>query len=89
MRTLLGRRGRTVWWALLPSAALFVPFVVSTLDRPRALLADPGLPLGFDAAPLWQQVLGQPLRFAADGGLTGLPVFGRLRRRRGRCCSPC
>ncbi|MHA7222314.1 glycosyltransferase family 2 protein [Arthrobacter sp. RHLT1-20] len=73
---LLGRRGRTVWWALLPSLALFVPFLLSTLDRPRALLADPGLPLGFDAAPLWQQALGQPLRFAAGGGLTGLPVFG-------------
>ncbi|XAS64989.1 glycosyltransferase [Micrococcaceae bacterium Sec5.8] len=74
--TLLGRRGRTVWWALLPSLALFVPFLLSTLDRPRALLGDPGLPLGFDAAPLWQQVLGQPLRFAADGGLTGLSLFG-------------
>lgn len=74
--TLLGRRGRTVWWALLPSLALFVPFLASTIDRPRALLADPGLPLGFDAAPLWQQALGQPLRFAADGGLTGLPAFG-------------
>ena len=73
---LLGRRGRTVWWALLPSAALFVPFGVSTLDRPRALLADPGVPLAFDAAPLWQQVLGQPLYFDADGGLSGLSVFG-------------
>ncbi|MDR7081283.1 GT2 family glycosyltransferase [Arthrobacter ginsengisoli] len=73
--TLLGRRGRTVWWALLPSLALFVPFLLSTIDRPRALLADPGVPLGFDAAPLWQQALGQPLRFAADGGLTGLSVF--------------
>ncbi len=72
---LLGRRGRTVWWALLPSAALFVPFGVSVLDRPRALLADPGVPLGFDAAPLWQQVLGQPLYFDADGGLAGLPLF--------------
>jgi GT2 family glycosyltransferase len=72
---LLGRRGRTVWWALLPSAALFVPFAVSVLDRPRALLADPGVPLGFDAAPLWQQVLGQPLYFDADGGLAGLPLF--------------
>lgn len=73
---LLGRRGRTVWWALLPSAALFVPFGFAVIDRPRALLADPGLPLGFDAAPLWQQALGQPLRFAAGGGLTGLPFFG-------------
>lgn len=73
---LLGRRGRTAWWALLPSLALFVPFVFSVIDRPRAALADPGMPLGFDAAPLWQQVLGQPLSFAAEGGLTGLAVFG-------------
>ncbi|MBT2565593.1 glycosyltransferase family 2 protein [Arthrobacter sp. ISL-85] len=72
---LLGRRGRTVWWALLPSAALFIPFALSTLDRPRALLADPGLPLGFDAAPLWQQILGQPLSFDPAGGLRGLAAF--------------
>jgi GT2 family glycosyltransferase len=72
---LLGRRGRTVWWALLPSAVLFVPFGISVLDRPRALLADPGVPLGFDGAPLWQQILGQPLYFDADGGLAGLPMF--------------
>ena len=73
---LLGRRGRTVWWALLPSLALFLPFALSVLDRPRALLGDPGLPLGFDAAPLWQQALGQPLGFDTDGGLTGLSTFG-------------
>lgn len=72
---LLGRRGRTVWWALLPSLALFLPFAFSVLDRPRALLADPGLPIGFDAAPLWQQALGQPLSFDAGGGLTGLSAF--------------
>ncbi|WP_427133236.1 glycosyltransferase family 2 protein [Pseudarthrobacter sp. S9] len=72
---LLGRRGRTVWWALLPSLALFLPFAFSVIDRPRALLADPGMPLGFDAAPLWQQALGQPLRFEAGGGLTGLGSF--------------
>ncbi|HJV99285.1 MAG TPA: glycosyltransferase family 2 protein [Arthrobacter sp.] len=72
---LLGRRGRTVWWALLPSAALFIPFGLSVLDRPRALLADPGVPLGFAGAPLWQQFLGQPLRFTPDGGLSGLPLF--------------
>lgn len=73
---LLGRRGRTLWWSLLPSLALFVPFALSALDRPRALLADPGLPLGFDAAPLWQQALGQPLAFDAGAGLTGLSLFG-------------
>ncbi|WP_256214306.1 glycosyltransferase [Arthrobacter sp. ov118] len=73
---LLGRRGRTVWWALLPSLALFLPFAFSVLDRPRALLADPGMPLGFDAAPLWQQALGQPLNFDAGAGLWGLSAFG-------------
>jgi GT2 family glycosyltransferase len=72
---LLKRRGRTVWWALLPTAALFIPFALSVLDRPRALLADPGLPLGFDAAPLWQQILGQPLAFDPAGGLQGLAIF--------------
>ena len=72
---LLGRRGRTVWWALLPAAALFTPFALSTVDRPRAILADPGLPLGFDAAPLWQQILGQPLSFDPSAGLQGLAAF--------------
>lgn len=72
---LLGRRGRTVWWALLPMAALFIPFGLSVLDRPRAMLADPGLPLAFDAAPLWQQLLGQPLEFDPQGGLEGLAYF--------------
>ncbi len=73
---LLRRRGRTLWWSLLPSLALFLPFALSVLDRPRALLGDPGLPLGFDPAPLWQQALGQPLRFEAGAGLAGLSVFG-------------
>jgi GT2 family glycosyltransferase len=73
---LLRRRGRTLWWALLPSAVLFIPFALSTLDHPRALLADPGMPLGFDSAPLWQQVLGQPLDFDAADGLSGLAPFG-------------
>ncbi|WP_347110334.1 glycosyltransferase family 2 protein [Paenarthrobacter sp. S56] len=73
---ILGRRGKTLWWSLLPSAALFIPYGVSVLDRPRSLLADPGLPLAFDAAPLWQQLLGQPLAFTVDGGLTGLAAFG-------------
>ena len=72
----LGRRGRTIWWSLLPSAALFAPYVLSVLERPRTMLADPGLPLGFEAAPLWQQLLGQPLKFDVNGGLAGLALFG-------------
>ncbi|WP_091550788.1 MULTISPECIES: glycosyltransferase [Micrococcaceae] len=73
---ILGQRGKTLWWSLLPTVALFVPYGISVLDRPRALLADPGLPLTFDAAPIWQQLLGQPLAFDIDGGLTGLAIFG-------------
>jgi hypothetical protein len=72
----LGRRGKTLWWSLLPSAALFIPYAISAADRPRSLLADPGLPQFFEAAPLWQQLLGQPLAFKIDGGLTGLGFFG-------------
>ena len=73
---ILGQRGKTLWWSLLPTVALFVPYGISVLDRPRALLADPGLPLTFEAAPFWQQLLGQPLAFDLDGGLTGLSFFG-------------
>ncbi|RNL58120.1 glycosyltransferase family 2 protein [Arthrobacter oryzae] len=72
----LGRRGRTIWWAMLPSLALFVPFAIATIDRPRALLADPGLPLAIEAAPLWQQALGQPVVLAAGDGLPGLILPG-------------
>ncbi len=72
---LLGRRGRTLWWALLPSAALFAPFIVSTLDRPRAILGDPGVPLSYANAPLWQQILGQPVRIGTDAGINSLTWF--------------
>jgi len=72
----LGQRGKTLWWSLLPTIALFLPYGISVLDRPRSLLADPGLPLTFEAAPLWQQLLGQPLAFSIDGGLNGLAFFG-------------
>ncbi|MCC3266627.1 glycosyltransferase family 2 protein [Arthrobacter gengyunqii] len=71
----VGRRARTLWWSLVPAAALLLPMVVSTLERPRALAADPGVPLGFDPAALWQQLLGFPLAFDLSGGL---PLLGFL-----------
>ncbi|WP_155848407.1 glycosyltransferase family 2 protein [Arthrobacter sp. 35W] len=73
---LLGRRGKTLWWALLPSAALMAPLAFSALENPRALLGDPGVPLAFDPAPLWQQILGYPLRLDAGAGIAGLDLFG-------------
>lgn len=66
-----GRRARTLWWTLLPTAALFVPFIISTLDRPRAILADPGVPLGFDNAASWLQVLGQPIQLGSNSAVAG------------------
>ncbi|MGN5734459.1 glycosyltransferase family 2 protein [Arthrobacter psychrochitiniphilus] len=69
---LLGRRGRTIWWSLLPTAALFLPFVWSAWENPRALLADPGLPLAATQGPLWQQILGFPLQLDTVEGVLGL-----------------
>nr|WP_299167823.1 glycosyltransferase family 2 protein [uncultured Arthrobacter sp.] len=67
------RRAKTIWWALLPPLALFIPFAASTLDRPRAILGDPGIPLPFDAAALWQQLLGYPVSFPSFGRLAAFP----------------
>ncbi|MET4058999.1 GT2 family glycosyltransferase [Arthrobacter sp. UYP6] len=71
----LGGRARTLWFSLVPALALLLPVAISTLDRPRALAADPGMPLGFDAAALWQQLLGFPLAFDNNGSL---PLMGFL-----------
>ncbi|MFJ3957639.1 glycosyltransferase [Arthrobacter sp. NPDC090010] len=72
---LFGRRGRALWWSLVPPVALFLPFALSALTRPTAFLADPGLPLGFQAAPLWQQLLGQPMQTSLQASVAG---FGWL-----------
>ncbi|MFP5315058.1 MAG: glycosyltransferase family 2 protein [Actinomycetes bacterium] len=69
------RRAKTVWWSLLPPLALFIPFAASTLDRPHAVFGDPGLPLPFDSAPVWQQVLGYPVSFNPVGPLAAFPAL--------------
>lgn len=65
-------RGKTIWWALIPSAALFLPLAWSAWDNPRAILSDPGVPLPSMTAPLWQQLLGFPEQITATEGLLGL-----------------
>nr|WP_231713708.1 glycosyltransferase family 2 protein [Arthrobacter sp. zg-Y916] len=63
----LRSRARTLWWSLLPPAALLLPVVLSAAGNLRAAAADPGVPLAFTPAALWQQVLGYPAAFdAAD-----------------------
>lgn len=68
----LGRRGKTLWWSLVPPAALFLPFIVSAWGNPRALLADPGLPLASNPASSWLQLLGFPAQISADSALLGM-----------------
>ncbi|MCC3295262.1 glycosyltransferase family 2 protein [Arthrobacter sp. zg-Y411] len=65
-------RARTLWWALLPPIAMLLPQVLSAAPNLRSLLADPGLPLAFDRAEPWQQLLGYPVAFDVEGTLGGL-----------------
>lgn len=69
-----GRRGKTLWWSLLAPAALFAPLVLSTRENLRAVVADPGRPVPFPAADMWQQLLGYPVAFHPLDGLA-LPGF--------------
>lgn len=71
----MGRRGKTVWWALVPPAALFGPLIWSAWENPRALLADPGMPLPSAPGPVWQQLLGFPENVDPAAGLLGLGSF--------------
>ncbi len=86
---MLGRRGRTVWWALLPSAALFLPFGLSVIDRPRALLADPGVAAGIRGRP----AMAATPRAAPAVRARGWPVrafhSSADRSFRGRLCLRC
>ncbi|MBD7996125.1 glycosyltransferase family 2 protein [Arthrobacter sp. Sa2CUA1] len=68
----LRSRARTLWWSLLPSASLLLPVILSASNNLRAAAADPGVPLGFEPAALWQQLLGYPAAFAAADPVAGL-----------------
>ena len=73
---ILRRRARTLWWSLLPPVALFLPFAASAGLEPRGVFGDPGVPLEFSAAELWQQILGYPVAFDALGVPAGIPASG-------------
>ncbi|MHA7141994.1 glycosyltransferase [Arthrobacter sp. Sr33] len=72
---LLRRRAKTLWWSLLPPLALFVPFIASTTNQLRAVLGDPGVPVPFVGAELWQQLLGYPVAFEPLAPLAALPFL--------------
>lgn len=72
---LLRRRAKTLWWSLVPPLAVFVPFIGSTTEQLRAVLADPGVPVPFEAAALWQQLLGYPVAFDPIATLAALPFL--------------
>lgn len=67
----LGRRGKTLWWSLIPSLAIYLPFVWSARSNLRALLGDPGLPMAASSGPLWQQLLGFPEAVVVRANLLG------------------
>ncbi|MEE1619947.1 glycosyltransferase family 2 protein [Zafaria sp. Z1313] len=71
----LGRRAKTLWWVPVPALVLAAGHLVAAAEQPRILLADPGVPQAFEAAPLWQQLLGFPTAFDAAAPLAG---FGWL-----------
>ncbi|MCQ9163571.1 glycosyltransferase family 2 protein [Arthrobacter sp. STN4] len=68
---LLGRRGKTMWWSLVPPIALFLPFAWSARSNLRALLGDPGVPLAGHSGPAWEQLLGFPNAVAPLAKLFG------------------
>ncbi|HAY44179.1 MAG TPA: hypothetical protein DCY59_11850 [Micrococcaceae bacterium] len=57
------RRSRTLWWIPLPAVVWNLPLLFEALGNPRLLFTEPGAPLAFDPAPLWQMVLGFPEAF--------------------------
>lgn len=71
-------RGRALWWTPVLTLALFAPALITHWNNLRAVLADPGVPLGFTAAPGWQQLLGFPTAFTADAGLLAVPGLDTL-----------
>lgn len=71
-------RGRALWWTPALALALFVPALITHWTHPRALLADPGVPLSFTPAAGWQMLLGFPTEFTADAGLLAVPGLESL-----------
>lgn len=55
---ILRSRAKTLWWSLVPSLAISLPFAWSARSQWRALLADPGVQLPSSPGPLWQQLMG-------------------------------
>ncbi|PQZ98549.1 hypothetical protein CQ019_17085 [Arthrobacter sp. MYb229] len=59
------RRARTLWWVPLPAVVWNLPLLFEALGNPRLLFTEPGAPLAFNPAPLWQMLLGFPEAFDA------------------------
>ncbi|WP_180967428.1 glycosyltransferase family 2 protein [Zhihengliuella halotolerans] len=71
-----GRRAKSLWWIPVPALAMVAGLAVSAFTNLRVLLADPGVPQAFHAAPSWQQLLGFPVNLDTSvppAGLAALP----------------
>ncbi|MHC6175743.1 glycosyltransferase [Glutamicibacter sp. X7] len=69
------RRAKTLWWVPLPALLWNLPVLLDAIETPRVLLGEPGAPLAYDPAPLWQMLLGFPQAFDIAGAPVG---FGWL-----------
>ena len=58
-------------------AALLLPVVLSASGNLRAAAADPGVPLPFIPAALWQQLLGYPEAFGSSDPVAGSRIPAR------------
>jgi hypothetical protein len=83
---LLGRRGRVLWLLPIPALVIFLPMLMSTIDRGTSLIAalisEPGRNLPTSeagvSAPIWQQLLGFSQAFDPAAGLPGAATAERL-----------
>ncbi|RJN32072.1 glycosyltransferase family 2 protein [Nesterenkonia natronophila] len=83
---LLGRQGRVLWMLPIPALAIFLPMLMSTVDRGSSLVAalitEPGRNLPTTeagvSAPIWQQLLGFSQAFDPAAGLPGAANTERL-----------
>jgi hypothetical protein len=74
----LRSRAKVLWWTPILAATTLLPAIITHRTDLRAILADPGAPVGYDPAPTWKLLLGLPHETALDAGVAELPWLDHL-----------
>jgi hypothetical protein len=69
----LRSRAKVLWWTPILALTALLPAIIAHGTDLRAILADPGAPVGFEPAPAWKFLFGLPHDVAFDAGLAELP----------------